>query len=1193
MKNLQIKKRAAACLFMLSAILLGALESRAQTYISSTPVTAPLSAGEYYNNNSITLSTGFNFTAQPGQSLHLYITGPDCLPLSTNLTQSQNYVVTSTPRKAGYNPSGTGYTACDVAQTVQYVDGLGRPLQTVQVRGSADGTKDIVQPFAYDQFGREAKKFLPYADPNAADGSYKSNALTTGAGVYKYYNPSSTGTSGTQQTDANNNPIGLPVIPTPFSQTAFEPSPLNRVLEQGAPGDPWQLTGTQNLTATPGHTVKTVYTTNNTTAITDTANTYYVALYTVTINTDGTRTLNQGTGTNAYYGAGQLYVTVSCDENWKSGRGGSIEEYKDKEGHVVLKRTFNYTGGTLQILSTYYVYDDLGNLAFVLPPKANADNAIPDQNTLSNLCYQYRYDERNRLAAKRIPGKDWDLMVYNQLDQLVLSQDGNQRTNGPNQWTVTKYDALGRVIVTGLWNAGSLITQSTLQQSIYAGAQWDTRDQSNNTSNNPTGYVLTSYPSLTSVLTVNYYDDYTAPGIPNTFSTPAGASAMTKGLLTATQTAVLNTLGNNTPDMLWTEHYYDDLGRLTTAYSQHYLGGSLNANNYDQIANTYDFTNEVTASTRTHHAVVNGTNTSLTVTTNYVYDHMGRKTQTFESINGATPILLSQADYNDIGQLKAKHLHSTNGGSNFLQDINYTYNERGWLKTSSAQLFAMQLNYNDAANGVSAQYNGNISNQLWGVPNNLPRHYDYSYDQLNRLTAGVSDEGYTEQVTSYDLMGNINKLTRQTTPYTYNYYAGTNQLQNVNGLTGSDYTYDPNGNMKHDGRNNADLTYNLLNLPQTVTLTNGTLTYTYDATGNKLRKKSTLGSGSTEDYISGIQYKTDGTVDFIQTEEGRAINNGGSYTYEYHLSDHLGNSRISFDQNSAATARQQDDYYPFGMEISRGTLTSPKNEYLYNKKELQEELGQYDYGARFYDPVIARWTSVDPWSEEYLQWSNYNYVVNNPISNIDPDGMSSEESPVLASTYIDPTGEVIKHIDDGDNRVYFVNDPSKWDGTKNNLPTVGWEDPKKTYKPGDLYVYYYDAEKDRHDDNKWIGMAQNFRGGGKNKRDRNLRDFPIEFIRWFHKYYKEPGDPDRTREELEEIYDEWVDLGRPKADFTPIPAVRDNTRINVDPNKLSNPNIRRNITNAATTVGVGVALYYIISEGSRILFPPRNIVPIP
>jgi RHS repeat-associated protein len=65
------------------------------------------------------------------------------------------------------------------------------------------------------------------------------------------------------------------------------------------------------------------------------------------------------------------------------------------------------------------------------------------------------------------------------------------------------------------------------------------------------------------------------------------------------------------------------------------------------------------------------------------------------------------------------------------------------------------------------------------------------------------------------------------------------------------------------------------------------------------------------------------------------------------------------------------------------------NKYLYNGKELLDDqnLGLYDYGARYYDPVIGRWTSPDPLASEREWVSPYNFVQNNPMSRIDPDGM--------------------------------------------------------------------------------------------------------------------------------------------------------------------------------------------------------------
>ena len=84
---------------------------------------------------------------------------------------------------------------------------------------------------------------------------------------------------------------------------------------------------------------------------------------------------------------------------------------------------------------------------------------------------------------------------------------------------------------------------------------------------------------------------------------------------------------------------------------------------------------------------------------------------------------------------------------------------------------------------------------------------------------------------------------------------------------------------------------------------------------------------------------------------------------------------------------QVDDYYPFGLTFEQ-PLGDPTNKYLYNRKELQEETGWYDFGARMYDPTLGRWMSVDPLSDEFPSHSVYNYAVNNPIRFIDPDGQA-------------------------------------------------------------------------------------------------------------------------------------------------------------------------------------------------------------
>jgi RHS repeat-associated protein len=83
---------------------------------------------------------------------------------------------------------------------------------------------------------------------------------------------------------------------------------------------------------------------------------------------------------------------------------------------------------------------------------------------------------------------------------------------------------------------------------------------------------------------------------------------------------------------------------------------------------------------------------------------------------------------------------------------------------------------------------------------------------------------------------------------------------------------------------------------------------------------------------------------------------------------------------------QHIEYVPFGevfIEERNNTWNTP---YLFNAKELDGETGLYYYGARYYDPRVSIWLSVDPLQEKYPNVSTYAYTFHNPIKYIDPNG---------------------------------------------------------------------------------------------------------------------------------------------------------------------------------------------------------------
>lgn len=151
------------------------------------------------------------------------------------------------------------------------------------------------------------------------------------------------------------------------------------------------------------------------------------------------------------------------------------------------------------------------------------------------------------------------------------------------------------------------------------------------------------------------------------------------------------------------------------------------------------------------------------------------------------------------------------------------------------------------------------------------------------------------------------------------------------------------------------------------------------------------------DYVNGEGFCCDdGSMEAAQTramakalednfQEGDAYENLQFY---YHP-DHLGSS--SYITNLDGEVVQHIEYVPFGEVFIEERNNIWNTPYLFNAKEFDEETGLYYYGARYYDPRLSLWTSVDPLTEKYPNIMTYAYCINNPIAYIDHDGRFSKK----------------------------------------------------------------------------------------------------------------------------------------------------------------------------------------------------------
>jgi RHS repeat-associated protein len=894
------------------------------------------------------------------------------------------------------------------SDVIEYYDGLGRLAQTNNFHSSPAGL-DFIQHVEYDTFGRQKFNYMPF--PSDAEGDFLPDGknLTT-----EFY---------TSRSD-----ISVPVTTVPFGESEFDNSPLNRVMKQGFPGASWQL---------DAHPQQFDFLAN-----TSSDN---VSLFEYDEET-------HQFSSSSYYPPDSLYVYKTVDEN-----GNISRSFKDKSSRVVLNEQ-SLTGTKIR---TYYIYNINGLLAVVIQPEGSALIGSSFSSTaqfIGRWCFTYIYDYRNRMIEKRIPGMQQPVYsVYDSLDRLILTQDGNLRESSlfENQWYFTKYDALGRPVIEGLYRNFEDTTRAEIDSlaNSYFSTYSYFESRSGIDYEHHQGYTDNAFPPIEDcdILKVYYYDNYDFDFNGTTDFTyqawrPFGDLnflTCTKGMLTGTKVKILIDQILYDP-LLTTLSFYDQKSRVIQQLSQNHFG------HFDTLNTKYSFAGDVLKSRYTH----SGATAFHVVTDSMVYDHARRLTETYQKLDDQPQIQVAEMNYNEIGLLVEKNLHHSISPG-FLQSLDYSYNIRGWLTgintrgngNDNNDVFSQELVYDSTITALNctANYNGNITANIWKHTGyQAVSGYGYSYDAVNRLTFAnygnntggtwTINQRYSVPILEYDKNGNIKRLRRHYSSgqgYSilddlYYFYLG-NQIVGVNDYVNSymgfqdnghyyqvndpehttEYFYDNNGNLTRDlNKGITSIIYNHLNLPYKIEFENNRrIYYIYDANGTKLRKYFYEDNRliETTDY-SGMFIYSDDHLDNILTSEGRLKwNDHDSLFYaEYFIKDHLGNVRtvVTTDPNFNFIA-QQTDYYPFGLEIAVSGTSD--NQIKYNSKELQTDakLGWYDYGARFYDPVLGRWHSVDPMAETSRRWSPYTYCMNNPIRFIDPDGMNVDGYTVDDDGYIE------------------------------------------------------------------------------------------------------------------------------------------------------------------------------------------------
>ncbi len=807
-------------------------------------------------------------------------------------------------------------TEADQKRTViSHYDGLMRIIQQISMKATPSG-KDMVQPVEYDPLGRASKSYLPYVA--TSDGEFQNQYETSQAAFY------------------NNSSDNIADDAKPYATSVYEKSPVGRILKQGNVGDGFQ--------PNQGHDQRVQYFFNDANEV---------------------RKLNSDGSSTTYWAVNTLFKIKSIDAE-----GNHVITYTDASGQTVLqKQQLDETIGGVMVnyLETYYVYDDFGRIRYIISPKgvkelaANGWTLSAFNNIRDVYVYQFVYDYRGRVMEKKVPGQAWMYYIYDDLNRLVLTQDGLLRAQ--KKWLFVKYDYKGRVVMSGLYLNANDTTRSTVQaiaDGLYKSSNltFGVSAWYESKATILHGYSNTSFPktnqnnSALEILSVNYFDThdfdyngsndyaYTDQFTVGTDGVDDNTVGRTRGKATGSKRLILGST-----NWLYSYIFYDEYGRAIQVRSNNHL----NPATVDNLSTgVYLFDGTLAASKMYHNA---GSGRITTVLSKYEYDTQGRVAKIKQSNNGGALQTVAKYTYNELGQLVDKKLHETTT-DNYLQSVDFRYTIRGQLKSiNNAQLtndgntsnddtgdyFGMELLRQNTESGLnnSTLYNGNISAVKWkgigaATGSAEQKSYKFAYDKTNKLdtatwqvkgaSAWDKEVGVHNESMAYDHNGNILKLTRHQNQRGFaivnNIPTETSTPQLMDDLT---YTHTTGNQLSKVEDASAD----------DKGFKNGSNTtdeYMYDINGNLLKDKNK--------GITNIVYSFLGKPTQISFGSTKTIN----YTYD------ASGSKLSMSVTADSVTTTTD--YAGGFVYENGTLSffgSPEGRVVNKSGTLERQYSIADH----------------------------------------------------------------------------------------------------------------------------------------------------------------------------------------------------------------------------------------------------------